>query len=218
MPAKRKEKILHLEIKGSPVGTLYIAASKKGLLSLSMGRKSEKKFIEQISKRFLNLPIFIKVGSIRWAGDKKALKNLIKPEKLFSSKLSKTYPITQEEAKLPLRMIMDSSRQLSDYFSGHLRKFHLKKDFSGLTDFEKSVLKELEKIPCGKTSSYQEIAKKIGNPRACRAVGNAVGKNPFAVIVSCHRVIKSDGTIGGFSAPLSIKKNLLVHEKKLTAV
>ncbi len=210
MSGKRKEKILYVEIQGSPVGSLYIAASMRGLISVCMGRMPEKKFIEQINWRFQDSPLFIKASSMKWTSKRITP---VKLERLISSKLLKFNLIAKDEAKLPIRIIRETIQQLSDYFSGRFRKFHLKKDFSGLTDFEKSVLKELEKIPCSRTTSYQQIAERIGKPRACRAVGNAVGKNPFAIIAPCHRVIKSDGTIGGFSAPLSIKKSLLSHEK-----
>ena len=186
-----------------------------GLISVCMGRMSEKKFIEQISRRLQKSPLFLKAISMKWIGKRITPQNPIKLERLISSKLLKTHLVANEESNLPIRIIGETILQLSDYFSGRLRKFHLKKDFSGLTDFEKSVLKELEKIPCSRTASYQQIAEGIGKPRACRAVGNAIGKNPFAIIAPCHRVIKSDGTIGGFSAPLSIKKNLLSHEKKV---
>ena len=217
MAGKRKEKIVYIELKGTPAGTLLIAASRKGLLSLSLGKRSEKKFIESESKRFANPSIFITAGSFKWSGRNFSSKNLLKPSKLLLSKLDKT-PFSRSEAKQPLRIINKTVGQLAGYFSGRLKTFHIKKDLSGLTDFEKKVLKELEKIPCGKTASYKEIARKIGNPKASRAVGNAVGKNPFAIIVPCHRVIKSNGALGGFSAPLSIKKNLLSHEKNIATV
>ena len=77
------------------------------------------------------------------------------------------------------------------------------------TDKEKMVWKELSKIPYGKTVTYSFIAEKIGLPNAPRFVGNAVGKNPLPIIIPCHRVIRKDGTLGGFSAGLHIKKYLL---------
>lgn len=72
---------------------------------------------------------------------------------------------------------------------------------SSLTDFEKSVLEAALAIPRGKVSSYKEIAASIGRPNAYRAVGNALSKNPFAPMVPCHRVVRSDGGVGGYSAP-----------------
>ncbi|HQT45404.1 MAG TPA: MGMT family protein [Candidatus Micrarchaeota archaeon] len=84
------------------------------------------------------------------------------------------------------------------------------------TDFEWLVYSECLKIPKGKTLTYRELAIRIGKPRAARAVGNALGKNPFAPFVPCHRVVKSDGTLGGYSARGGIakKKKILLAEKK----
>lgn len=80
------------------------------------------------------------------------------------------------------------------------------------TDFERTVWKEISKIPWGETISYKELAKRVGRPRAYRAVANACGKNPLPIVIPCHRVIASDGTIGGFSCGVEIKKILLKLE------
>ncbi len=83
------------------------------------------------------------------------------------------------------------------------------------SDFEKLVFKEIDKIPYGKTKSYKEIAIAIGKPKSFRAVANACGRNPYPVLIPCHRVIRSDGKIGGYSGPggRSQKKKLLLKEK-----
>jgi methylated-DNA-[protein]-cysteine S-methyltransferase len=83
---------------------------------------------------------------------------------------------------------------------------------AGLTDFQKKVLIAAAKIPKGKISTYKEIAKAAGAPKAYRAVGNALNKNPFAPEVPCHRVIKSDGRIGGFAGGTGKKARLLKKE------
>lgn len=80
------------------------------------------------------------------------------------------------------------------------------------TAFQKTVWRSLLKIPYGETSSYKEIAKTIGNPRATQAVGTAIGKNPFLIIIPCHRVIKADGSLGGFAYGREIKRRLLEIE------
>ncbi|MDB3996748.1 MGMT family protein [Gammaproteobacteria bacterium] len=84
------------------------------------------------------------------------------------------------------------------------------------TDFQKLVWAEIDKIPYGTTITYKEIAKKIGKPKAARAVANACGQNPDPIIRPCHRVICSDGKIGGYSAPggAEMKKKLLEDEQK----
>ena len=86
------------------------------------------------------------------------------------------------------------------------------------TSFQVKVWKELQKIPEGETRTYKEIAVNLGSPKAARAVANACGRNPYPVIVPCHRVIRSDGSIGGYSSPGGIKrkKELLDQENKRT--
>ncbi len=87
-------------------------------------------------------------------------------------------------------------------------------DRADATDFQKKVWKELLKIPMGRTMSYSELARRVGKPGAARAVGNAVGKNPFAPAVPCHRVIRSDGSIGGYAFGVAKKRKLLAREKE----
>ena len=81
-----------------------------------------------------------------------------------------------------------------------------------LTDFEKLVYKAILKIPAGQVRSYKWVARAIGRPKASRAVGNALNKNPYSPTVPCHRIIKSDGSIGGFALGLKAKKRLLKRE------
>lgn len=87
-----------------------------------------------------------------------------------------------------------------------------KKYIASGTAFQIIVWRELRKIPSGKTISYAELAKRVGRPRAVRAVANACGANPLPIIIPCHRVIASDGTIGGYSGGISKKKKLLKKE------
>jgi methylated-DNA-[protein]-cysteine S-methyltransferase len=102
--------------------------------------------------------------------------------------------------------------QLKRYLQGKLRRFDCPLDFRG-TPFEKKVWSKLAKIPYGQTRSYQEIAKAIGHPKAFRAVGNANGKNPLPLIIPCHRVIESNGGLGGFGHGIKVKKELLDFER-----
>jgi O-6-methylguanine DNA methyltransferase len=81
-----------------------------------------------------------------------------------------------------------------------------------LTNFENKVYAAVSKIPCGEVRSYKWVAARIGNPKAYRAVGNALNKNPYIGIVPCHRVIKSDGSIGGFARGVAKKRKLLKSE------
>lgn len=107
----------------------------------------------------------------------------------------------------------ETKSQLSDYFSGSLRVFSLPLKPSG-TPFQLSVLEELQKIPYGETVSYGEIAARLGNPQAMRAVGAANGRNPIPVIIPCHRVIGSNGKLTGFGGGLPTKAALLKLERE----
>lgn len=87
-----------------------------------------------------------------------------------------------------------------------------KLDLSGLTPFQKKVLEVVKTIPYGETRSYKWVAERIGNPKAVRAVGQALKKNPYPGIIPCHRVIRSDGKLGGYSKGTQKKKKLLKQE------
>lgn len=86
------------------------------------------------------------------------------------------------------------------------------------TDFEKKVLREVLKVPLGKTVSYKDIARKIGRPRSSRAVARVLKKNPFFILIACHRVIQSDGKSGGYNRGRKIKKKLLLLEKQIYGI
>lgn len=103
--------------------------------------------------------------------------------------------------------------ELKDYFEGKLQKFAVSLDLRGTT-FETSVWKELQKIPYGETKSYIDIARAIDNPSASRAVGRANGNNPVAIVVPCHRVIASNGTLHGYGGGLWRKEKLLTLESR----
>lgn len=122
--------------------------------------------------------------------------------------------------------ILDSNQQLSEiipeslqecvtqliaYFNKNLKSFELKLNPSG-TDFQKRVWTELNKIPFGKTISYLQLSKQLGDVKAIRAVANANGKNPLWIITPCHRVIGSDSSLTGYAGGLHRKKWLIEHE------
>ena len=101
--------------------------------------------------------------------------------------------------------------QLLQYFEGTLEQFDLPMKPVG-TDFQQTVWQALTKIPYGRTGSYADIAKVIDNPRAVRAVGAANGKNPMTIVVPCHRIIGSDGSLTGYASGVKRKAWLLNHE------
>ena len=126
----------------------------------------------------------------------------------FSKKKLKTSP-PDNKAKKHLN---SATKILTSYFKGKpINTSTLSLDLEG-TPFQKRVWKELSKIRSGKTLSYGELARKVGSPRAARAVGSACGANPLLIINPCHRVLASNGELGGFAAGLPKKKQLLKHE------
>lgn len=109
------------------------------------------------------------------------------------------------------RHLAQGARELREYFEGKRQDFEVALDATG-TPFQHEVWKELVAIPYGKTCSYRDIAVKIRHAGASRAVGTANGRNPLPVIVPCHRVITSAGTLGGYAGGLSVKRWLLQRE------
>lgn len=101
--------------------------------------------------------------------------------------------------------------QLNEYFEGTRLSFDLQLSPSG-TDFQKKVWRKLEEIPFGKTKTYQQIANELGDPKVIRAAASANGKNPISIIIPCHRVIGSDGSLTGYAGGLHRKQWLLEHE------
>jgi O-6-methylguanine DNA methyltransferase len=133
----------------------------------------------------------------------------LKPEKVFLKELKKQFPREVVRSNQKNKEVL---AQLKKYLRGELRQFHCRMDMKG-TPFQKKVWSALVKIPYGQTRSYKDMACAISHPRAFRAVGNANGNNPTPLIVPCHRVIESNGGLGGFGHGLKVKKQLLDFEK-----
>lgn len=108
-------------------------------------------------------------------------------------------------------ILKEAVKQLNEYFEGKRKVFDLSVNPKG-TEFMQSVWKELEKIPYGKTATYKEIAERVGNPKAARAVGMANNKNPIPIIIPCHRVIGANGKLVGYALGLNMKEQLLKLE------
>jgi methylated-DNA-[protein]-cysteine S-methyltransferase len=125
-----------------------------------------------------------------------------------SRKAQSTDGWTEDAAGAPLSLAL---RQLSEYFAGTRREFDLPLRMRG-TVFQQRVWRELTEIPYGRTWSYGELAKRIDNPSASRAVGLANGSNPISIVVPCHRVIGADGSLTGYGGGLERKRWLLAHE------
>lgn len=105
------------------------------------------------------------------------------------------------------------TRQLDEYFNGQRTTFNVNTDLSATTEFRRTVLEHLLTIPYGHTQTYAQVAQAIGRPRAVRAVGSACATNPIPIIIPCHRVLRSDGTLGGYAGGLEMKRALLELEQ-----
>ena len=112
-----------------------------------------------------------------------------------------------------LDVAVEAFRQLDDYFEGKRTKFTLPLHLGG-TDFQNAVWTSLQRIPYGHTITYRDLAARIGRPAAIRAAGAANGANPLPIVVPCHRVIGSNGSLTGFGGGIEAKRFLLVHEQK----
>ena len=108
----------------------------------------------------------------------------------------------------------EATQQVGEYLSGKRKAFQLPVDLSGMTPFQQTVLNEVSKVPRGEVVTYGDLARRIGKPRAARAVGQALGSNPVPIVVPCHRVIASDGSLGGYSGRRGVetKEALLMLE------
>lgn len=134
--------------------------------------------------------------------------------RLIESDLRVTFPgsLTQgESARLEA-----TRRQLLDYLAGKRNSFDIPLDLSQGTAFQRQVWRALQRVPYGKLRSYQWIAARVGGRQYARAVGNAVGANPIPIVIPCHRIVAQDGSLGGFSGGLSMKRKLLALEGTLT--
>lgn len=108
--------------------------------------------------------------------------------------------------------IQTISTQLAQYFRGERNQFEVPFDVSGVSPFTKAVLEATAEVPFGSLTSYRGIARRIDRPKATRAVGNALGRNPIPVLIPCHRIVRSDSSLGGYTGGLAIKKRLLALE------
>jgi methylated-DNA-[protein]-cysteine S-methyltransferase len=146
---------------------------------------------------YLNTPI----GDLLLAGEDQALCLIGFPEGSMRREPGADWIYSEKQ-------FSEAMQQLTDYFAGKRHSFDLNLSPGG-TEFQLSVLEELQRIPYGATASYGEIAERIGRPKAVRAVGAANGRNPIPIIIPCHRVIGSDGGMTGFGGGIPTKKALL---------
>jgi methylated-DNA-[protein]-cysteine S-methyltransferase len=146
------------------------------------------------------------LGFTKITGDENGISSII----VLNSDLSAEEVDEKVTDLIPLEL-EDCVQQLKEYFEGTRKNFDLQLNPEG-TDFQKTVWNALITIPYGKTLSYLELSKQLGDVKAIRAVANANGKNPLWIVVPCHRVIGSDGSLTGYAGGLHRKKWLLDHE------
>lgn len=144
------------------------------------------------------------IGRLMLVGEGRRLTGLYM--ETYKSAWARQKEMLRDDAALGL-----AREQLQAYFAGELKNFDLKLEGEG-TEFQQTVWKALCEIPYGETLSYGELARRIGQPTAARAVGLANGQNPIAVIVPCHRVIGANGSLTGYGGGLPRKQWLLAHE------
>lgn len=151
------------------------------------------------------------VGEIFLAANEKAIVALLwKREDLERIGIG---TVTQS-AESPTHPILKlAAKQLKEYFAGTRQEFNLPLELQG-TPFQKRIWKELRKIPFGKTWSYQDLARRVDNPLAVRAVGTANGRNPICILIPCHRVVRLSGELGGYAGGMENKALLLDLEKR----
>jgi methylated-DNA-[protein]-cysteine S-methyltransferase len=154
----------------TPIGNLFVAANKKGLVRVSFG-ESTPSFLRE----------FDPIARLRRDDDR------IEPYR----------------------------QQLQEYFLGQRRAFSLPTDLSDRTVFQRQVLRYIETIPAGQVRSYGQIAAAIDRPGSARAVGQALGSNPIPIVLPCHRIVASDGSLGGYRGGLERKRRLLLLEGAL---
>ena len=146
------------------------------------------------------------IGRLLVAGDKEGLRHAGFPSGKSPLQPSSTW-------KEDRNVLGEATRQLHAYFEGELKTFSLTLAPRG-TPFQLSVLRALQEILYGQTVSYGELARRIGRPKASRAVGAANARNPLPIVIPCHRVIGSDGSLTGFGGGLDVKKALLALERR----
>ena len=153
------------------------------------------------------------LGKIYLAGSDKGLRQLALTSREWHRFVEKIGKENRAQLVLDEGKLKNIQKKLKDYLAGKKVEFKEKLDWEGFTPFQKKVWAQMLKIPYGQTKSYKWLAEKI-NIKSPRAVGQACGSNPLPIVVPCHRVIASDGSLGGFGGGLGLKAKLLALEKK----
>src|SRR5579864_641352 len=185
--------ILHCTTFTSPVGPLFLAASGQGLVALEFDARLPGQQTIRPNPRDLR--------SERGSESERS-----------TSDRARNKGVRFEESE---RAVRPYTRELEEYFVGQRREFSFPLDLRG-TEFQLACWRALREIPYGETRTYADIARAVGKPTGFRAVGMANNRNPVAIVVPCHRVIASDGTLCGYGGGLDVKRKLLELEGALS--
>ncbi len=152
-------------------------------------------------------------GHVGFVAGGRGLKRVYLPEKSAAAlrrTIQRDYPAADESPAL----LPGFTRQLQQYFDGDQVTFDVPLDCADANAFEARVWRACRKVQYGRTATYKDLAARVGKPNAARAVGNAMGRNRFPIVVPCHRILRSDGALGGYSGPLGLpfKQRLLTLE------
>jgi len=158
----------------------------------------------------VNHQIFLEtpVGNLQIRGTEHVITAVVWPQQQDPGNKSELSPGTETPA-----LLAEAAKQLTAYFAGDLHYFDLPLAAEG-TEFQHRVWQQLSAIPFGNTTSYGAIAQALGAPKAARAVGTAIGRNPLAIMVPCHRVIGRNGALTGFAGGVDVKRRLLDLERQ----
>jgi methylated-DNA-[protein]-cysteine S-methyltransferase len=154
------------------------------------------------------------IGELGIFGTKRGVIGLSFHERGFKSlfqRVAATLGVTPVQDGGPLK---ETVKELERYIAGKTDRVYTDIDLTGISPFRNRVFQVLQEIPYGTVRSYQWVAQQAGNPKASRAVGTACASNPVPILIPCHRVIAKDGSLGGFSSGLKVKKWLLDLEQK----
>jgi methylated-DNA-[protein]-cysteine S-methyltransferase len=187
---------LHSTIFTSPVGPLFLAASERGLVALEFDARLPGQQTIRPNPRDLR------------SESKRENKRNSANDQASENQRAESKTVRFEESAIAMQHYV---RELEEYFAGQRRAFSFPLDLRG-TDFQRACWQALLQIPYGETRSYADIARAVGRPQGFRAVGMANNRNPVAIVVPCHRVIASDGTLCGYGGGLDIKRKLLELE------
>jgi methylated-DNA-[protein]-cysteine S-methyltransferase len=182
-------------------------------VSFALGRSEDIAAMAH-SFRIVKTPL----GQVGFVATERGLRRVYLPERTIAAATAAIRRHTPDALEDPA-LLPDLASALERYFAGEqVEEFRVKLDWSGYSNFEVDVWRACARIAYGETASYKSLADSIGCPGAARAVGMAMSHNPCPIVVPCHRVLKSDGSIGGFSAPGGIaqKRQLLDMEAAAT--